>query len=139
LRHPGVTLGYRIAHEAFGPSLAYVTDNELGDGEGDPNASSDQWYQSLVGHLKGVDILVHDAMYSEESKPSRVGWGHSTPAEAVELALDCGSQRLVLFHHDPAHSDDVLDRLVNNAQKKASARGSTLVVEAAREGSTLSL
>src|SRR5881409_2684621 len=32
LRHPGTTLGYRLTPSAGGPSLAYVTDNELGSG-----------------------------------------------------------------------------------------------------------
>src|SRR5437764_9309527 len=30
LRHPGTTLGYRLTPAAGGPSMAYVTDNELG-------------------------------------------------------------------------------------------------------------
>ena len=32
LRHPGTTLGYRLTPTEGGPSLAYVTDNELGTG-----------------------------------------------------------------------------------------------------------
>ena len=137
LQHPGIALGYRVRHESGGPSLAYVTDNELGDGG--LNALADDWYESLVQHLDGVDVLIHDAMYAEKSKPHRIGWGHSTPEEALELALACGSRHLVLFHHDPAHEDEVLDQLVSRAQTTVSARAASLTVEAAREGSTLSL
>jgi len=32
LRHPGTTLGFRLTPLAGGPSMAYVTDNELGTG-----------------------------------------------------------------------------------------------------------
>ena len=137
LQHPGIALGYRISHESGGPSLAYVTDNELGDGG--PNAQGDDWYESLVGHLGGVELLIHDAMNTEENTISRVGWGHSTATEAVELALACRSKHLVLFHHDPANNDDRLDQLVSDAQTTVRDRAASLSIEAACEGITLSL
>ena len=37
-------------------------------------------------------------------------WGHSTETYAVRVAVEAGARRLCLFHHDPAHSDDQVDR-----------------------------
>ena len=137
LQHPGITLGYRVEHEAGGASLAYVTDNELG--EGGANALPEDWFERLVERLHGVDVLIHDAMYAEQSKALRIGWGHSTPTEATELALACEAARLMLFHHDPSHDDARLDALLAEVRALASSRGAPLAIEATAEGTTLSL
>ena len=84
LRHPGTTLGYRLAPAAGGRDIAYLTDNELGDGAGYP--VSPNWRARLVEFLSGTDTLIHDAMYSEQIINARCGWGHSTPRQAVALA-----------------------------------------------------
>ena len=77
LRHPGTTLGYRLAPAAGGRDIAYLTDNELGDGARYPVASN--WRAQLVEFLRGTDTLIHDAMYAEQIIQARGGWGHSTP------------------------------------------------------------
>src|SRR2546425_1145927 len=64
LRHPGTTLGYRLTPAAGGPSMAYVTDNELGPGGHYETAAS--WRKDFVAFLGGVELLIHDAMRSEE-------------------------------------------------------------------------
>ena len=66
-----------------------MTDNELGTG-GSYEVPPD-WRAQLVRFLGGVDTLIHDGMYSDELIESRAGWGHSTPAQAVALAKECGS------------------------------------------------
>jgi len=137
LQHPGVTFGYRVQAGVDGPSLGYVTDNELGaDGQ---HALEADWYGALTRRMEGVDVLIHDAMHTDVMQRERKGWGHSTPREAVDLALACGAKRLVLFHHDPAHDDLALDRIVEEARDLAAERGSVLAVDGAREGQTLSL
>jgi len=83
--------------------MAYVTDNELGSGG--QYSSSGSWRKEFVEFLRGVDLLIHDAMYTPVELESHRGWGHSTYAEAVLLAADAGAARLVLFHHEPEHDD----------------------------------
>src|SRR5688572_17804649 len=56
LRHPGMTLGYRLAPVAGGPSLAYVTDNELGNGGEHETAAG--WRSEFLRFLSGVDVLI---------------------------------------------------------------------------------
>lgn len=139
LRHPGTTLGYRLMPVAGGASLAYVTDNELGPGGNYPVPAS--WRADFVAFLKGVDVLVHDAMYTPAELETHRGWGHSTYEEAVALAAEADVRRLVLFHHEPEHADATMDELVAAAQKVARARGGSRLVEvsAAQEGMQLTL
>ncbi len=137
LRHPGTTLGYKLVPVRGGAEMAYVTDNELGTG-GSYDVPSD-WRQQLVSFLGGVDTLIHDGMYSEELIETRAGWGHSTPRQAVELAAECGSRRLVLFHHEPEHDDAAIDRLLARTREQARGLVPGLVVEAAMEGMKLTL
>jgi len=48
-------------------------------------------------------------------------------------------KRLVLYHHDPDRSDDALDRIGVDAQKKADERAPGLEVVVAREGMELAI
>jgi phosphoribosyl 1,2-cyclic phosphodiesterase len=135
LHHPGVTYGYRVEEAAGGPALGYVTDNELGsDPMGVPG-----WRQRLLAWLDGVHTLVHDAMYLGSELPQRAGWGHSSPEEAIDLAVACKASRLVLFHHDPARDDAGVERLAAAARTLAATRAPALEVLAASEGLVLTL
>ena len=137
LRHPGTTLAYRLTPLEGGASMAYVTDNELGPG-GSYGVPAD-WRARLVKFLGGVDLLIHDGMYSDDLLASRAGWGHSSPAEAVALAAECGAKRLVFFHHEPDHDDAAIDRLLSGARAAAMRSAPSLVVDAGMEGLTISL
>jgi phosphoribosyl 1,2-cyclic phosphodiesterase len=137
LRHPGTTLGYKLVPVAGGRTFAYLTDNELGPG-GSYDVPAD-WRNLLVRFLTGVDTLIHDGMYSEAMIESRAGWGHSSPAQAVDLARDVGCRRLVLFHHEPEHDDGAIDALLQGARSKAAVIAPGLAVDAAMEGMALTL
>jgi phosphoribosyl 1,2-cyclic phosphodiesterase len=137
LRHPGTTLGFRLTPVKGGPSLAYVTDNELGSG-GHYDVPG-TWRKDFVTFLSGVDLLIHDAMYTPAELQQHRGWGHSTYEEAVTLAHDAGAKRLVLFHHEPEHSDEMMDGLLKSARAFAKKDGRPLEVLAALEGMQLTL
>jgi phosphoribosyl 1,2-cyclic phosphodiesterase len=137
LRHPGTTLGYRVAPARGGREIAYLTDNELGSGGHYPVPAD--WRERLVQFLAGTDTLIHDAMYSDQFVQLRAGWGHSTPHQAVDLAAESGCARLILFHHEPEHDDAAIDRLLADAQAYAREVAPSLEVTAAVEGSGFSL
>lgn len=137
LRHSGTTLGYKLVPASGGHPIAYLTDNELGEG-GNYDVPAD-WRTQLARFLEGVDTLIHDGMYSEAMIESRAGWGHSTPEQAVALAGDAGCRRLVLFHHEPEHDDAAVDALLAGARSCARACAPGLLVEAAMEGMSLTL
>ncbi len=119
--HPDPTLGYRIS--AGGRSVAFLPDHE--PHLGTDHLPSKEW---LSGYrvAEGADLLIHDAQYTDEEYASRVGWGHSSVELAVRFAESVAAQRLLLFHHDPAHSDEVLSRMHAEAARLP-AEGSVLV------------
>lgn len=130
--HPGPTLGYRI--EADGATLTYIPDHEpaLGD---TAFLSSTEW-TSGFSLMAGVDLLIHDAQYTDEEYPSHVGWGHSTISQTMALAEAAGVGTLAPFHHDPGHNDVQLDRLFSAAVE---AKDWSFELSPAREGTTLTL
>ena len=110
--HPGPTVGYRISED--GVSLAYIPDHEPALGARRFPERSD--WTSGFDLAAGVDLLIHDAQYSAVEYSRHVGWGHSAIAHAVAFAAGAGVKRLVTFHHDPAHDDATLDRLIDEAR-----------------------
>jgi phosphoribosyl 1,2-cyclic phosphodiesterase len=123
--HPDPTVGYRI--ENSGEALAYLPDHEPALG-----GSEDPRWTSGFALAAGADLLFHDAQYTDDEYAARVGWGHSSVAQAVTYGARAGVRHLVLFHHDPEHDDAWLDRLRAEAQ----VMGGTMRVSAAREGAT---
>lgn len=111
LCHPGFTLGYRI--ENAGRSIAYLSDHEPALGQtrfpGPP-----EW-TSGYALARDVDLLVHDAQYGHAEYPDHAGWGHSGIDHTLAFAALARVRHLVTFHHDPAHTDEVLDRLTADA------------------------
>ena len=104
LNHPGGGTAYRI--EEDGVTCAYVTDNEL-----DPPYRMHTTYDEWVKYLHGVDVLIHDAQYTEDDMPHKHGWGHSLISQVRQLAIDAEVGALVMFHHDPDRSDGELDEI----------------------------
>lgn len=106
LNHPQGCMGFRM--ETKDGVLVYATDNEPGDPVFDKNV------RQLAA---GADVLIYDAQYlPEEYEARRRGWGHSHWREAVNVVMESGAKELVLFHHDPAHSDFCIDKVVAEAR-----------------------
>jgi phosphoribosyl 1,2-cyclic phosphodiesterase len=117
LNHPDNATGYRIEHQ--GRSFCYVTDTEHVPGHPD---------EAIIDLIRGADVVVYDCTYSDEEFPRFVTWGHSTWQEGVRLCRAAGAKHLVLFHHDPEHTDTVMDGIA--AAASAAWSGSMV----AREG-----
>ncbi len=106
LNHPQGCLGYRLDTPVG--SVVYATDNEPGVPEFD---------KSLRQLAQGADILIYDAQYSPEQIAStRRGWGHSSWLEGVKVARDARVKNLVLFHHNPDSSDNIVDGFLSAAR-----------------------
>jgi phosphoribosyl 1,2-cyclic phosphodiesterase len=125
LSHPGVTFGYRI--EDRGSSFVYMSDDEVD--EADPET-----LDGIVAAAAGADLLLHDCQYDETEYAARRGWGHSTPRQAVRVATAAGVRRLMLFHHDPSHSDEKVEALAEEARRFAPC---DIII--GREGATVSI
>jgi phosphoribosyl 1,2-cyclic phosphodiesterase len=109
LNHPGGALGWRVRHADR--MFAHLTDNELFSAQ--PATSFDDF----VTFCRGADVLSHDAQWTSAELKSRIGWGHTSIAQACELAIAAEVKMLVLFHHDPYRTDEAVDALRAEAER----------------------
>jgi len=133
VKHPGPTVGYRV--EENGAALAYLPDHEPALGS-DLSTVEAEWI-SGIALAEGAAVLLHDAQYTQEEYVERVGWGHSSTEDVVTFARRAGSRQLVLFHHDPLHTDEQLERILARANELRASGDAE--VELAREGMTFEL
>jgi phosphoribosyl 1,2-cyclic phosphodiesterase len=110
VNHPGGNLAYRVDYR--GRSVVYATDAEHGT-ERDAR---------LEVFAAKADLLIYDAMYSEDEYHGRVGapkigWGHSTWQNSIRVADNARVATLCLFHHDPGRTDVELDKLLKQVRK----------------------
>ena len=117
--HRGPTLGYRITEGE--QSLCYIPDHEPGLGA--PIDSVEPEWISGYDLAHGAQLLIHDCQYTDEEYPERIGWGHSPLEHTLSFARRTEAERLVLFHHDPLHSDDFLDSFLGTAVERWEALG----------------
>jgi phosphoribosyl 1,2-cyclic phosphodiesterase len=120
--HRGPTLGYRIT-DADGTTVTYISDHEPGLGA--PLETLEPEWISGFDLARDSDLLIHDCQYTDDEYPEHVGWGHSRLSDALTFARRTDAERLLLFHHDPLHSDDFLDRFCETARERWSALGGT--------------
>ena len=149
MNHPGVCVGYRIF--TSNGSVAYLPDHEPYDAfklhSGKSHLLSPEQTQEraredraeLVKFLQGSDILILDSQYTDEEYQAHLGWGHGSLSTAISMAIDAGVRKLILFHHDPKHDDQTIDKMVQTARKLAAKSKSHLEVEGAREGAEMTL
>jgi phosphoribosyl 1,2-cyclic phosphodiesterase len=103
--HPGATLGFRLEEE--GRALTYIPDHEPALGAHDFPHSAE--WTSGYELSRDCDVLIHDSQYTDDEYRERVGWGHSSYTHLLGFAHLVNAGRLVTFHHDPAHTDEMLD------------------------------
>jgi len=145
VNHPSFAVGYRITHA--GKSVVYISDNEPFDRKvaqslhnveksivekysrthGDPN-------RRVYDFVKNADVLIHDATYTPEEYVNRVGWGHSHYLFTLTVAAEGNVGCLVLFHHDPAHTDQKVDAILKKCKIEIKNRRYGFECVAAAEG-----
>jgi phosphoribosyl 1,2-cyclic phosphodiesterase len=134
--HRGPTLGYRI--EDAGTAVCYIPDHEPGLGA-PLETLEDEWISGFE-LARDADLLIHDCQYSDEEYPNHLGWGHSPLSDALAFARRTEAKRLLLFHHDPLHSDDFLDAFGGEACRRwVELGGRADTVELATERRELSI
>jgi phosphoribosyl 1,2-cyclic phosphodiesterase len=147
VNHPGVCAGYRLLTSAG--SIAFLPDHEpydfLHSARGNQMSAEQakkigaEERASLIQFLHGSDILILDAQYTDEEYQRHIGWGHGSVSSVVSLALDAEVHRLLLFHHDPGHDDQMVEKMVECARELVAKSGKHLEVEAAQEGAEILL
>ncbi len=106
LNHPNGATAYRVEHK--GKSVVYVTDTEHIPGKPD---------QNILALIEGADMVIYDSTYTEAEFPEKIGWGHSTWNEGMRLCQAANVKKLAIFHHDPEHTDDFMDRVAEEARE----------------------
>jgi phosphoribosyl 1,2-cyclic phosphodiesterase len=119
VNHRGPTLGYRI--DDGDTSLCYIPDHEPGLGA--PLSQLEDDWISGFELARDAALLIHDCQYTDTEYPQHLGWGHSPLADALAFGHRVSAEKLLLFHHDPLHSDDFLDSLCGDVSERWSELG----------------
>lgn len=157
LNHPVLCLGYRFEYE--GKSIVTAYDHEPfynlfptdttspsydKDAAQEGELAAQEENKKMAEFCKDADVLIHDSQYTEKEYSSgKQGWGHSTYEYVVSLAQKANVKQLVFFHHDPNHTDAMLEQFEKEYQPQPArgllsrAIGKNLKVVMAREGMTL--
>ena len=147
--HPGICVGYRLFTSSG--SIAFFPDNEpyehlklqlasrdgISEHEARDFAAAER--AKMVDFLQNCDVAILDTQYTDEEYAKHIGWGHSSLSSVVSLALDADVHKLLLFHHDPGHDDQMVDKMAECARALVRKSGKFLEVEPAREGAEISI
>ena len=121
LNHPVICLGYKFCYD--NKSITVIYDHE-------PFSDAKE-NKEIVRFVKDSDLLIHDAHFTREDYKKHKGWGHSPIDHAVKTAKDAKVKKLILFHHEPKHTDKQLKQLekeyVNNDVKVIMAKEGMLL------------
>ena len=99
--HPGGCFAWRVTDGNH--SFVYWSDHEHGNDAIDAR---------LTKFAEDADLMIYDAMYTDEEYPSRKkGFGHSTWRKGCEFAQKAGVKQLLLFHHAPERTDSQLEAI----------------------------
>jgi ribonuclease BN (tRNA processing enzyme) len=126
--HPGTSFSYRIEHQ--GRVVVFSTDAEYKN-------ISFKAMSPVIEFFKDADVLIFDAQYVfTDAVQMKRDWGHSSSFVGIDLALDAEVDTLLLFHHDPMHTDSTLLQNLNQARQYLvnMEPGSKLNIDLAYEG-----
>ena len=121
LDHPNGSVAYRLSDGKR--AVCYVTDTGHLTGA---------LREGALALMAGADLVIYDASFTPEERVGKEHWGHSTWVEGIALCQGAGAKALCLFHHDPDHEDDQMDRIA------AQAKGAWDQVIVAKQGMVLS-
>lgn len=140
--HPLPTLGYKVTLDD--QSIVWMPDNEVLQGyTGSPHDIEEDTAnphvlacQKVIEFLKNTDIVIHEAQYTPEEYPRKVGWGHSSLGNAAVLMKLAGVRRWIVTHHDPMHDDAFLEKKLHLTRQIFEGLGHKIHVSHGYDGMT---
>jgi phosphoribosyl 1,2-cyclic phosphodiesterase len=147
--HPGICLGYRLSTP--NGDIVYLPDHEAyercererqkaeRDNSGPGLEYAHREDEKVIEFLRDAEVVIADSQYDAVEYAARRGWGHTCADDTALLAARAGAKRIYLFHHDPDHDDAKIESMVAHARHAVAETGSTIQVNAAREGETVRL
>ncbi len=121
LDHPDACWGFKI--QSGGRTYAHCVDTEC------KRVSRAELGADLPLY-QGVNLMVFDAQYTLLETMEKIDWGHAAASLGLDIAMREGIERVLFMHHDPASSDEKIQRGETEARKyyesqlKAARRGS---------------
>jgi len=137
MNHPGICIGFRV--ETQGRVVTYMSDHEPFARLGGVSDLSLRQDAEIAAFARGSDLVIREAQYTEAEYATRKGWGHATYGDAAKFALDSGVKRMAITHHDPYHTDEMLDSYIDYCRGLISQGGGTTDCFGAREGMRIDL
>ncbi len=136
LNHPGIAIGFRVT--AKGKTVVYVSDHEpFYRLQGDETGARED--RKIVEFARGADLFICEAQYTEEEYSKKKGWGHGTPEDAMRTAAQAAVRQLAIYHHDPTHDDEFMDRIMQDCQKTVRTANYSFACFAAKEGEVVEI
>jgi phosphoribosyl 1,2-cyclic phosphodiesterase len=148
LNHPFVAIAYRV--DVDGASVVYCSDTApftdmlLGNkfierpsfGTLPPPIQDElkAMRAGIVALAKNADLLIYDTQFTDEEYKVRPHWGHSRPADAIEIAREAKAKQLCLFHHAPMRSDDENDQILAHYREVTTQANDKFKLVSAYEG-----
>lgn len=108
LSHPGGNCGFRIHVDGY--RICYITDTDLQQNMKD----------NIIQFVHDCDLLIFDSTYCDSEYGPVAHFGHSTWQMACDIAKSAKVKRLALFHHDPSHTDDLIDKIESQTKERFS-------------------
>lgn len=127
LEHPGKAYAYRA--KRGNDTIVLATDGEY-------KRLDHPSLEQYIDFYREADVLIFDAQFSVREAIIKEDWGHSSGLIGADIARAAKVKRLVLFHHDPASSDEEVMDILNQTREYLTHhnRRSLVMVDVAREG-----
>ena len=155
LNHPYIATAYRLT--ADGVSVVYVSDtapfadilfeDEFIARPPSPGAALPQKEREKLAKMRdgvvrlcaGADLVIYDTMFTSEDYQRIPHYGHSRPADAIDVCRQADAGKLALFHHAPERTDAEVDTILAATRATVAAENIKLEVVAAYEGLDIEL
>jgi phosphoribosyl 1,2-cyclic phosphodiesterase len=153
LNHPWVAIAYRV--EADGAAVVYCSDTapftdmllgrefvQAPDMKTLPPpvaAELKAMRAGVVALCRDADLLIYDTQFTPDEYQVRPHWGHSRPADAIDIAREARVKQLCLYHHAPMRSDEANDKILAATEAAIASSGDAFTVVSAYEGLELTL
>ncbi len=107
--HNNGGIGYKFLEN--GKIFVFLTDNELGF-----NHPESRGFDAYLEFSRNADLLLHDGEYTKDEYSRKMGWGHSSIRDVMDLAVQARVKKLGLFHLNQDRTDDEMDKIVGDCQ-----------------------
>jgi len=128
LNHPGGNTSYKFTFKD--KIVVYASDHEPFKSDWENTTPQDK---ALIEFFKNSNLLIIDSQYTTKEYQIKKGFGHSPIDYAISLACKARVENVILFHHDPSHTDAFLDGMLEFANKYAKNFDYQPTIKMARE------